>query len=154
MATTLTPYLSFPGNTRAVFDFYAQALGGRIEAMLSHGDMPPPPADQAPPSGPEGCGGVVPPADSIMHACLSLPGGAMLMAGDVPPGMPFDGMKGVMLALQYDTVAEAQRVFAVLADGGSVQMPLCPTFWAKTFGMLTDRHGVSWAVNGEPIPMA
>ena len=46
MATTLTPYLSFPGNTRTVFAFYAQALGGTIEAMLSHGDMPPPPADQ------------------------------------------------------------------------------------------------------------
>ena len=32
-------------------------------------------------------------------------------------------------------------------------MPLAPTFWAKTFGMLTDRYGVSWAVNGEPIPL-
>lgn len=150
MATTLTPYLSFPGNTRAVFASYAQALGGKIEAMLSHGDMPPPPADQAPP---DGCGGMMPPADSIMHACLSLPGGAMLMAGDVPPGMPYGGMKGVMLALQYDTVVEAERAFAALADGGTVTMPLSPTFWAKTFGMLTDRHGVSWAINGEPIAM-
>lgn len=150
MATTLTPYLSFPGNTRAVFADYAQALGGKIEAMLSHGDMPPPPAGQTPP---EGCAGMAPPADSFMHACLSLPGGAMLMAGDVPPGMPFDGMKGVMLALQYDTVAEAERAFAALADGGTVTMPLSPTFWAKTFGMLTDRHGVSWAINGEPIAL-
>ena len=32
-------------------------------------------------------------------------------------------------------------------------MPLSPTFWAKTFGMVTDKFGVSWAVNGEPIPM-
>ena len=151
MATTLTPYLSFPGNTRAVFDFYARALGGTIEAMLSYGDMPPPPADAAPA---EGCGPARPPADAIMHACLLLPGGARLMAGDVPPGMPFDGIKGAMLALQYDSVAEAERVFAALAEGGSVTMPLAPAFWARTFGMLTDRHGVSWAVNGEPMPMA
>ena len=30
-------------------------------------------------------------------------------------------------------------------------MPLAPTFWARTFGMLTDRFGIHWAVNGEPI---
>ena len=47
----------------------------------------------------------------------------------------------------------AQRAFAALADGGTVTMPLSPTFWAKTFGMLTDRHGVSWAINGEPIAL-
>ena len=77
----------------------------------------------------------------------------MLFAGDPPPGMAFEGMKGVMLALQYDTVAEAHRVFDALSQGGTVTMPLAPAFWAKTFGMLTDRFGVSWAVNGEPIPM-
>ena len=96
---------------------------------------------------------MAPLADAIMHACLSLPGGAMLMAGDVPPGMPFDGMKGVMLALQYDTVAQAEQAFAALLPGGQVTMPLAPAFWARTFGMLTDRFGVSWAINGEPLPM-
>ena len=88
-----------------------------------------------------------------MHACLALPGGALLMAGDVPPGMPFDGMQGVMLALQYDTVAQAEQAFAALRPGGQVTMPLAPAFWARTFGMLTDRFGVSWAINGEPLPM-
>ena len=148
MPTTLTPYLSFRGNTREVFAFYAQALGGEIQAMLRFADMPPPPAGD---SGGDGC---PPPAgDGIMHACLVLPGGAMLMAGDVPPGMPFDGMQGVMLALQYDTVAQAEQAFAALLPGGQVTMPLAPTFWARSFGMLTDRFGVSWAVNGEPLPM-
>ena len=28
-----------------------------------------------------------------------------------------------------------------------VTMPLAPTFWAKTFGMLTDRFGIQWMVN-------
>lgn len=147
MPTTLTPYLSFRGNTREAFAFYAQALGGEIQAMLRFADMPAPPAAD---SG-DGC----PPTagDGIMHACLALPGGAMLMAGDVPPGMPFDGMQGVMLALQYDTVAQAEQVFAALAAEGQVTMPLAPTFWARSFGMLTDKYGVSWAVNGEPLPM-
>ena len=150
MPTTLTPYLSFDQKTREAFAFYAQALGGTIETMMSFADMPPMPE---PPAGADAdCGDGPPPSgDGIMHACLKLPGGAMLFAGDVPPGMPFDGMKGVMLALQYDTVAEAQQVFAALAQGGSVTMPLAPAFWTKIFGMVTDRFGVSWAVNGEPI---
>ena len=116
--------------------------------MLRFADMP------AQPAGDDGCAAGPPPGgDGIMHACLALPGGAKLMAGDVPPGMPFDGMQGVMLALQFDTVAQAEQAFAALLPGGRVTMPLAPTFWAKTFGMLTDRFGVSWAVNGEPLPM-
>jgi PhnB protein len=33
-------------------------------------------------------------------------------------------------------------------------MPLAPSVWSCTFGMLTDRHGVAWAVSGATIPMA
>ena len=148
MSTTLTPYLAFNGNTREAFRFYAQALGATIQTMMSFADMPkmPAPAD--------GCEGGMPADDGIMHACLVLPGGAMLMAGDAPAGMPYDGIKGAMMALQYDTIDQAHSAFHALAQGGQVTMPLGPTFWAKTFGMVTDRFGVSWAVNGEPIPMS
>lgn len=149
MPTTLTPYLGFDGNTREVFAFYEKALGARIETMLSFADMPPQPAADA------GCGDGPPPSgDGIMHACLRLPGGAMLFAGDTPPGLPYEGMKGLMIALQYDSITEAQDVFRALSEGGRVTMPLMPTFWSKIFGMLTDRFGVSWAVNGEPIAIA
>ncbi|MEO8297466.1 MAG: VOC family protein [Burkholderiales bacterium] len=148
MTTTVTPYLSFPGTTREAFGFYAKALGASIDAMLSYADMPAPPADAG-----TGCaeGGGPPMGDGIMHACLTLPGGAMIMAGDVPPGMPFDGIKGVMIAVQYDTVDQARSAFEALSVGGQVTMPLAPSFWAQTFGMLTDRFGVAWAVNGAPI---
>ena len=146
MSTTLTPYLSFGGNTREAFAFYERALGATIRAMLSYADMP----AAAAPS--EGCADTGAPAgDGIMHACLALPGGAMLFAGDTPPGMPYGGVKGVMLALQYDTIDQAHSAFQALSQGGQVTMPLAPAFWAKTFGMLTDRFGVSWAVNGEAI---
>lgn len=146
MTTTITPYLNFPGTTREVFAFYEKALGGRIDAMLRFADMP----SSAIPA--EGCGAQNAEfGDGIMHACLTLPGGANLFAGDTPPSMPYQGIKGVMLALQYDTVAEATAVFETLSQGGSVQMALAPSFWSKTFGMLTDRFGVSWAVNGEPV---
>jgi PhnB protein len=147
MATTLTPYLAFNGNTREVFRFYERALGAKIQTMMSFADIPQPAAPA------EGCDGAMPMGDGIMHACLALPGGAMLFAGDAPPGRPYEGIKGNMLALQYDTVDQAQSAFHALSQGGAVTMPLGPTFWAKSFGMLTDRFGVSWAVNGEPIAM-
>lgn len=151
MTTTLTPYLTFGGNTREAYAFYAKTVGAKIETMMSYADMPPMPAAASDANG-AGCGDGPPPSgDEIMHACLSLPGGAMLFAGDALPGMPFDGIKGVMLALQYDSVDQAQTVFHALSRGGTVTMPLAPAFWSKTFGMLTDRFGVSWAVNGEPI---
>jgi PhnB protein len=151
MSTTLTPYLSFDGKTREAFAFYETALGATRQTMLTYDDMPAMPESGA--SEP-GCGaGPRPTGAGIMHGCLMLPGGALLMAGDTPPGMPFEGMKGVMLALQYDTVDEALSAFSALAQGGQVTMPMAPAFWAKTFGMLTDRFGVSWAVNGVPIAM-
>ena len=108
-----------------------------------------------PPAGDSGCAdGPLPSGDGIMHACLVLPGGAKLFAGDMPPGMPYEGVKGVMLAIQYDTVDQAHGAFHALSQGGQVTRPLAPAFWAKTFGMLTDRFGVSWGVNGEPFAFA
>lgn len=148
MATTLTPYLAFPGNTRDAFAFYEKALGAKVDAMMSYADMP------APAQSSGTCEGAVPSGDGIMHASLSLPGGARLMAGDTPPGQTHDGVKGVMIALQYDTVDQAHSAFHALSQGGQVTMPLAPAFWAKTFGMLTDRFGISWAVNGEPVAFA
>ena len=151
MTTTITPYLSFNGTTREAYAFYEQALGAKILTMMRYADMPKMEGQS------QGCDGPPLVADDIMHACLELPGGAMLFAGDVPPHMMpsggYDGIKGVMLALQYDTVDAAQSAFHALSQGGKVTMPLAPAFWAKAFGMLTDRFGVDWGISGEPIPM-
>ena len=43
---------------------------------------------------------------------------------------------------------DAKRTFAALAEGGKVTMPLQKTFWAEAFGMLVDRFGTPWMVNG------
>ena len=90
MTTTLTPYLSFNGTTREAYAFYEQALGAKIQTMMRYGDMPKMEGQN------EGCAGAPLVADAIMHACLELPGGAMLFAGDVPPHMmPAEGYRGI-----------------------------------------------------------
>jgi PhnB protein len=131
----LNAYLSFDGTCAEAMNFYARVLGAKVDALITYGQAPgsqPMPPEQA---------------QRIMHAHLAHPDFA-LMAGDTPPGMPFNGMKGVMMTLTYPSVADAQRVFAAFAEGGTVQMPLGETFWVECFGMLTDRYGTAWAVNG------
>jgi hypothetical protein len=46
--------------------------------------------------------------------------------------------------------SQAERLFAALADGGQVQMPLAKTFFSSRFGMVADRFGVSWMVYVAP----
>ncbi|MNN55217.1 hypothetical protein D3C81_1700790 [compost metagenome] len=71
------------------------------------------------------------------------------MGSDTTPDRPVQGMSGCSISLNVDSIAEAERVFKALTDGGTVQMPLETTFWAARFGMLVDRFGVSWMVNCE-----
>jgi PhnB protein len=44
----------------------------------------------------------------------------------------------------------AERLFASLADGGQVLMPLTKTFFSSRFGMVADRFGVSWMIYVAP----
>ena len=50
-------------------------------------------------------------------------------------------------SISVDTVAEGQRVFDGLAEGGQATMPFTQTFWSPGFGMVTDRFGTPWMVN-------
>jgi len=75
----------------------------------------------------------------------------MLYAGDAPAHLPYEGIKGVSITLDYASTAEAERVFATLAEGGQVTMPMQGAFWAKRWGMLIDKFGTPWIVNGELI---
>ncbi|AIE85924.1 VOC family protein [Fimbriimonas ginsengisoli] len=130
------PYLSFNGNCEEAVQFYADVLGGTIRVMMKGSEIP----DSA-----MKCAEF---DDKVMNAQIELPGGALLYAGDCPPHVPYEGIKGVNLTLNFDTVEEAESVFNRLAEGGQVFMPFGPTFWAEKFGMATDKYGVGWIVNG------
>lgn len=134
------PYLSFDGNCADAMRFYERALGAKLEVLMPNGESPM--AEHFPPET----------HGRILHARLALPGGGMLMAGDCPGHLQYEGIKGVSLTMNYDTTKEAERAFTALADGGTVTMPLQPAFWAKTWGMLVDRFGTSWIVNGAMLP--
>jgi PhnB protein len=128
----LHTYLNFGGNCEEAFRFYEQHLGGRITSLLRHGDM----------SGITG----TPPGwtGKVLHARMEL-GGSILSAADIPSHQP---MRSAYLTLTLDSAAEAERVHALLADGGEIFMALQETFFAERFSMLRDRFGTSWMILG------
>ena len=67
------------------------------------------------------------------------------MGADVAPDR-FQPMRSVYLSLTVDSADEAERIYALLSDGGQVFMPMEETFFALRFAMLRDRFGTSWMV--------
>lgn len=130
------PYLSFNGNCREAIEFYKDLFGGRLISITTFGETP--------------MAGSMKPEElnNVVNAQLELPGGSILMAGDAPSMYPYQGVQGVTICLNFDTVEEAEATFNALAEGGKIAMPFSDTFWAKKFGMVDDRFGIPWIING------
>ena len=129
------PYLFFEGRCEEAIEFYRRALGAEVTALMRYMDSPEPP----PP-------GKVPPGsdNKVMHANFRI-GNTTVMASDgLCSGKP--SFQGFSLSINAASDAEAERLFAALADGGQVQMPLAKTFFSSRFGMVADRFGVPWMV--------
>ena len=131
----LNAYLNFNGQCEEAFRFYERLLGGKIEMMMSFGDSPM--ADQVPAEW----------RKKVMHARLVV-GANTIMGSDAPPDR-FQKPQGFSVSLSVEKPAEAERMFAALAEKGNVQMPIQETFWALRFGSVTDRFGIPWMVNCE-----
>lgn len=130
---SFNPYLMFSGDCAEAFAFYGEVFGV-VPEIMRIGDVP---------GGESG----MPDADPsmIMHASIEL-NGSYLMGSDDPSG---DGGPKLGFAVSYTAPdpAAAEGLFAALAQGGTVTMPMASTFWSPAFGMLTDRFGVSWMVD-------
>jgi PhnB protein len=59
-------------------------------------------------------------------------------------------MRSAYLSLPVDSEQEAERVYALLVDGGEVFMKLAKTPFANRFAMLRDRFGTSWMILHQP----
>jgi PhnB protein len=129
---SIQPYLFFEGRCDEALAYYQKALGAKVEMLMRYRDNPEPAAN------PHGA------ADKVMHASFRV-GDAVVMASDGNcAGKP--SFQGFGLTLSAQDEAEARRLFAALAEGGQVQMPLGKTFFSPAFGMATDRFGVLWMV--------
>ena len=128
----LSPYIPFPGNCREAFKFYAETFGGNITAEVTYGETPAAaqtPKDQH---------------NRIIHISMQV-GSEILMGCDSPPEH-YKAPAGTMLMWAVEDLARAQKIFSTLAAGGTTITPWSPTFFAKGFGMCTDRFGTHWMV--------
>jgi PhnB protein len=126
-------YLNYRGNCEEAFRFYALHLDGRIAGMVRHGDQPNPglSADWQ---------------EKILHARIEI-GTTVLMGADVSHCEP---MRSAYLTLSLDSEADAERVYALLADGGEIFMKMEETPFANRFAMLRDKFGTSWMLLHQP----
>lgn len=128
----IEPYLMFEGRCDEALDFYKSAVGAEVTMLMRFKDAP----DQSMVSSGS--------ADKVMHASVRI-GESMLNASDGRCSGSAS-FAGVTLTLTAADAAEADRLYAALADGGQAMMPMSKTFFSPAFGMLTDRFGVSWMV--------
>jgi PhnB protein len=128
----LDVYVNYRGSCDPAFQFYQEHLGGKITGMVRHREMPNPqiPDDWT---------------DKVLHARIEI-ANAVLMGADIPSADP---MRSAYLTLTLDTVADAERIYALLSDGGEVFMKMKETPFAKRFAMLRDKFGTSWMLLNE-----
>ncbi|WEN14753.1 VOC family protein [Rhodanobacter sp. AS-Z3] len=130
----IQPYVYFDGRCDEAIELYREVLGANVLMLMRFRDAP---------AGAD-CGGAVPPPDKVMHACLQIGDSQVLCSDGFATGHP--EFKGVSLTLNAADDAQARRLFDALAVAGKVQMPLSESFFASSFGMLTDRLGVEWII--------
>lgn len=126
-------YVNYRGLCEPAFRFYEQHLGGKITGIVRHREQPNP---NIPPDW----------ADKILHARIDI-GTTVLMGADVSNAEP---MRSAYLTLTFDREADAERVYAVLAEGGEIFMKMEQAPFANRFAMLRDKFGTSWMLLHQP----
>ncbi len=135
MQTKLNPYLNFRNNTRQAMEFYHSVFGGKltISTFKDYNASESPDEDNL-----------------IMHSELLADNGINFMASDTPKRLEFQPGTNFGMALFGDDEAELTAYFEKLSAGGMVTMPLTKAMWGDSFGMCSDKFGVSWMVNISP----
>lgn len=113
------PYVYFQGRCEEALEFYRGAVGADATVVARFGDK-------------------------VGHAVLRF-GDTKVLASD-GQGADQPDFRGFSLSLTVAEDAEAERLFAALSDGGTVQVPMAPTPFASRLGLVADKFGVPWMV--------
>lgn len=136
--STIQPYLFFDGRCEEAIEFYRKTVGAQVTMLMRFKDSPEPAQPGCTPGD----------INKVMHASFTIGNATVLASDGRCEGKPV--FQGFALSFIVPTVAEANRAFAALAEGGQVQMPLTKTFFSPSFGMLADKFGVGWMIYVTP----
>ena len=127
---TARPFLMFQdGNAQAALDLYLATFpDSRLVRAERYAE------------------GEAGPAGSIKVAVFTLCG-REFMCSDSPINHGFAFTPSSSTFVDFDSVAELERAFGLLSEGGQVLMPLGNYGFSQRFGWVNDRFGVSWQLN-------
>ena len=133
---SLNPYINFNGNAEEAFTFYQSVFGGEFGQIvrfkdLASAEFPVPEAE----------------ADKIMRIVLPI-GNNVLIANDIPESMGRvnENENRSKIAITAESKEEADKLFAGLSAGGTVEMPMGQSPWGTYFAMFRDKYGIEWTV--------
>jgi PhnB protein len=132
MATRLNPYLTFRDTARQAMEFYQSVFGGELTvSTFAEFHASEDPAEQ----------------DKVMHSMLTTDHGLVLMGADTPNSMEYTTGSSYSVSLSGEDDAELRGYWDRLTVGATIAEPLNTAPWGDSFGMFTDKFGVSWLVN-------
>jgi PhnB protein len=133
---TINPYINFNGNAEEAFNFYKSVFGGEFKTIVRFKDIESPefpvPENEA---------------NKIMRIVLPI-GGNTLIANDVPEslGPVNENENRSKISVYAESRAEADKIFAGLTVGATIEMPMGDSPWGTYFGMFRDKFGIEWTV--------
>jgi PhnB protein len=132
-------YLSFMGKAEEAFNHYKKAFGTEFAGpVMRFKDTP------------QGDGTSLSEADQnkIAHMALPITGGILIMATDMleSAGQKLVEGNNFTISLSPDSKEEADKLYNVLAEGGTGQVPPHDEFWGY-WGTCRDRFGIAWMFN-------
>ncbi|MFY8022158.1 MAG: VOC family protein [Bacteroidia bacterium] len=128
----IKPYITFNGNAEEALNFYAACFNAEILGINRY--------ETAPMDLPAGY------ENKVLHAELKI-GEQSILCCDTMPGNTFTEGNNFSLSIDYPQIMELEVLFAKLAAGGKIEMPLQDTFWGARFGILQDKFGIRWMLN-------
>ncbi|GHA09924.1 VOC family protein [Devosia pacifica] len=138
MAIQTVAHINFNGQARDALSFYQTVFGGDL-ALVTHA---------------QAYGTLeASVADLVSWGQVSSPEGFSVMAFDVPPEQPFDaGKKPFFVSVRGGDIDEIAAYWKKLSEDATIIQPLAQSGWAKLYGMLKDKFGVTWVLDVPAYP--
>ncbi|MGG0757129.1 VOC family protein [Brevibacillus laterosporus] len=138
MTLKLIPYLVMDGNAKEAIQFYEKALDAKVLFNQTFGEMPENPEFPLPANA----------RDRVAHAMVKV-GETDLMFSDTFPGQPHQKGNQVTICIATSDKEKSTQIYDALQEGGQVNMPLQETHFSPTYGIVTDKFGVTFQIYTE-----